>query len=291
MASPQLENGYLRIANEVWDALTMSDLTGAEFSVIGWIIRLTWGWGKKECSLPIAELCTLTNRPRTSITDALRTLKEKNVIKSAPGGGRGNPSVLSFNKDWESWIHTVRNPGQIKKLSEIKQCGSSDSLSPNLGQFTSQFRTVSGHKSLKTKSPASPKDIFKDNIKTIGAKAPSCEPKKPARQPDQAYEIFASEFTKHRSVPYRKKTADFVQLADLRKAVPCEDGIPPDWIKAIGNYFGSPQGKYTLADLCSRYDTFLQGRLDRFGKPESAPTKKQVGEYERLFGSRPPVDH
>ena len=49
---------------------------------------------------------------------------------------------------------------------------------------------------------------------------------------------------------------------------------PLKWRKAIGNYFASTLSAYTLADLCQRYDCFINGRMDRFGKP--APAEEQT---------------
>jgi hypothetical protein len=70
-------------------------------------------------------------------------------------------------------------------------------------------------------------------------------------------------------VPYGDSRADYVQLASLVKRL--GDIITPeDWRLALINYFRTPQGKHTLADLASRYDTFRLYPLDNFGKPRPA---------------------
>ncbi len=95
--------------------------------------------------------------------------------------------------------------------------------------------------------------------------------KNPPREKDEAYEIWAERFQELRKVRYGSKAADFVWLAKLRKQLQLDGrGTPPGWQIAIDNYLATPQGKYTLADLCSRYDVFLADRLDRFGKPEGS---------------------
>lgn len=43
-----LENGYLRLANQIQDALCIVELSGREFRVLNAIIRLTYGWSKKS---------------------------------------------------------------------------------------------------------------------------------------------------------------------------------------------------------------------------------------------------
>lgn len=100
---------------------------------------------------------------------------------------------------------------------------------------------------------------------------------------DEAYEIWCSEFAEHRQIAYRGKAGekgDFVQLAGLRRQL--EIGtreIPKNWKESIHNYFQTPQGKYTLADLCSRYDVFNLGALDRFNKPR----EEQNGTHQTSF--------
>lgn len=43
-----LDNGYLRLANQIQDALCVVELSGREFRVLNAIVRLTYGWSKKR---------------------------------------------------------------------------------------------------------------------------------------------------------------------------------------------------------------------------------------------------
>lgn len=95
---------------------------------------------------------------------------------------------------------------------------------------------------------------------------------------DEAYEIWCSEFAAQRGIPYQQgKKGDFVQLSHLREDLGLKGKVTPDrWLEAIHNYFKTPQGRYTLADLCCRFDVFMRGPLDRYNKPveEKRPTPK-----------------
>jgi hypothetical protein len=103
---------------------------------------------------------------------------------------------------------------------------------------------------------------------------------KSERPKDEAFEIFCAEFNEHRTIPYAGTTGDHVQLAGLRRQVKIETrDTPPGWVDAIHNYFGTPMSKYTLADLCTRFDVFLQGPLDRFGKPVEATTNAEMNPF------------
>lgn len=88
------------------------------------------------------------------------------------------------------------------------------------------------------------------------------------RPRDEAYEGFTAAFQQYRGIPYRSVKGDFVELAGLRSRLHIANRKTPDrWEASIRNYLATPQGKYTLADLCSRFDVFMRGALDRFGKP------------------------
>jgi len=47
MKSPQTENGYIKIANELWDALTGIRIPGEVRQVLDYIFRKTYGYNKK----------------------------------------------------------------------------------------------------------------------------------------------------------------------------------------------------------------------------------------------------
>jgi uncharacterized protein YdaU (DUF1376 family) len=87
------------------------------------------------------------------------------------------------------------------------------------------------------------------------------------RAKDLIFEKWREEFLEHRHMDYRHTKGDFVQLAGLKKALGLNGSIPKDFEVTVHNYFGSKLGKFTLADFCSRYDVFMQGPLDKYGKP------------------------
>lgn len=47
MASPQLEHGYMRIANEIWEQIMMRAFTKRQRAILDLILRLSWGCQKK----------------------------------------------------------------------------------------------------------------------------------------------------------------------------------------------------------------------------------------------------
>ena len=44
MASPQLENGHISIANEIIECFSKTQMSGYEYRILWVIIRETWGY-------------------------------------------------------------------------------------------------------------------------------------------------------------------------------------------------------------------------------------------------------
>lgn len=103
MASPQCENGFVMVANELWDALILAKLGKEDMSVFLAIIRKTYGFKKKRDVIPISQLQNMTKLPRQSVCRALKRLKSLKMISSHAVATR-TPSIYAPNKDWEQWL-------------------------------------------------------------------------------------------------------------------------------------------------------------------------------------------
>lgn len=127
--------------------------------------------------------------------------------------------------------------------------------------------TAKGNASTSPSSSPSPSSLSpKGNIGKGEGDLPTTE--KRVGVPDPAYEVFAEKHREFLGTAYVNKAADFVHLSKLRKANSLESrGTPEKWGAAILNYFDSPLTVHTLADLCSRFATFVNSPIDRYGKP------------------------
>jgi len=104
VASPQTENGYLKIAMEIIEALARHRIPGQEMQLIWVLLRKTWGWGKKSDDIPLSQWARLTGIKRTKCCTLLNSLVAKNIVKkSSPQKGTGNANIYGFNKDFETW--------------------------------------------------------------------------------------------------------------------------------------------------------------------------------------------
>ena len=159
MASPQKENGYTAIANELLEALILAGLTGAELTIYLFILRKTYGYQKKQDSISISQFVENTIYSRRGIIDCLRTLQRRNIIICIKKGSRaGDSNIWKCNKDYDTWvgrstalvkqtalgqnsvkpsaesrIKVVNQTAHTKEIKEIKE------ISANAEKTTNQF--------------------------------------------------------------------------------------------------------------------------------------------------------
>src|SRR5688572_30304718 len=105
MASPQLEQGHVRIANEVLEHLVQAGLSGTEWALVMVVIRETWGWRRKVAPISQSTFARALGREVLAYCHrlTLRRLCEKQILISTPGTGK-NSVKWQVNKDWEKWI-------------------------------------------------------------------------------------------------------------------------------------------------------------------------------------------
>ena len=80
MANPQLENGHLKIANEIWDALCRIRIPGEQMQVLMVIIRKTYGFNKKSDGIPLSQFTEATGINRQNVIRAINGLLSKKII-------------------------------------------------------------------------------------------------------------------------------------------------------------------------------------------------------------------
>lgn len=102
MASPQKENGFTGISNEIMEALCRARLTGQELSITLYIIRCTYGYGRKEVNLSLSEIAKATNMKRQHAHRVLANLSPKRVIAVTKYGDR-RKQTFKFNKNYDEW--------------------------------------------------------------------------------------------------------------------------------------------------------------------------------------------
>lgn len=98
--SPQLENGYTKLANELLDALISARLTARQWAVVMAIIRKTYGFNKKADEIGLSQLAAMTGVDKTHLSRTVRELEAAKVINREAGT---HAHTLSINKKHAQW--------------------------------------------------------------------------------------------------------------------------------------------------------------------------------------------
>ncbi|CAB3782129.1 replication protein [Paraburkholderia fynbosensis] len=99
-ASPQVEDGHIKIANELYDAVLSYPFTARQLKVLLAIVRKTYGFNKKRDDVSASQISALCGVQRNHVTSALNELAALNVIFKVAGE---YGSIVELNKDYTSW--------------------------------------------------------------------------------------------------------------------------------------------------------------------------------------------
>jgi len=110
MTTPQIENGFTMIANELLEAILGSGFSHREQSVIFAIIRKTYGYAKKEDDMSASQIGALCGVARQHVTSTLNALAGRNVINKRAGKFG---MVIGVQKDHRKWVSAE----QLKNLA------------------------------------------------------------------------------------------------------------------------------------------------------------------------------
>lgn len=124
MASPQLKNGFVKVATEIYEALAMYRIPGEARQVLDFIIRKTYGWNKKEDIIALSQFMIGTGLKRPTVCRAINQLVHLNLIIKKDNGISHS---YQLNKDFSTWtplskkitkkvMHTVSTAGLSKKI-------------------------------------------------------------------------------------------------------------------------------------------------------------------------------
>ncbi|WP_127549761.1 replication protein [Paenibacillus amylolyticus] len=182
MASPQLGNGYIGIANEIWDEIISRKFTERQQKILKLVLRLSYGCQKKEAVIPLLkhfELCGVR------IQDAKKEIVYLQQCKVIMWDGN---QVYSLNKNYDEWRVNLVKEWDKDKFSELisinlsvkkvtksvtqksdkhsesyEKCNSGVTKSVN--EELRKVEVEEGSNPCESKADGASKDMFKDSIK------------------------------------------------------------------------------------------------------------------------------
>jgi len=100
--SPQKENGYTPIANEIVEAMMRVNFSPHEMRILLFLFRKTYGWKKKSDRLSLSQFARGTGIDRRHVHRAIKNLSAKKVITVTRTGDR-KALTYRFQKDYSLW--------------------------------------------------------------------------------------------------------------------------------------------------------------------------------------------
>lgn len=113
MASPQKENGFTAIANEILEALARFRIPGQEMQCLLFILRKTYGFQKKADEIALKQFVEATGIRKNNVCRAIKTLESRNIISVIKNDNR-NASTYKFNKNYSTWKTVIKIENVIK---------------------------------------------------------------------------------------------------------------------------------------------------------------------------------
>jgi len=119
--SPQKENGYMAIANEILDALCKTHIPARERQCLDLILRKTYGFNKKEDDISLSQFEIGTGIEKRSLRRSLESLMSKNIIGVRKNAHTYNEkkeyksSTYWFNKKYDTWVLNSDNKRGVRK--------------------------------------------------------------------------------------------------------------------------------------------------------------------------------
>lgn len=114
-SSPQLEDGYTRIANELFDAIISFDFSKREQKIILCVIRKTYGFGKRVDDMTLTQIANATGLHLAHVSCTVSDLSSRNILLKRQGG---YGFILGINKDYGQWRALPKRQGVTETVSE-----------------------------------------------------------------------------------------------------------------------------------------------------------------------------
>ncbi|MFH1645054.1 MAG: replication protein [Candidatus Omnitrophota bacterium] len=126
--SPNLKEGYVRIANDLLDAIAAYPFSAGELKVILYIIRRTYGWNRKKALMTPRSIAITVDLDTRYVKRLIKKLiSDKIILKEQVS----QTTILGLNKrypQWRLWItlkRVAQEPLEVN-LQDTKNSGARD---------------------------------------------------------------------------------------------------------------------------------------------------------------------
>jgi len=214
---------YTRLWNPILEALSLADLTPAQYRLVLGLVRKTYKWGETTARLSYREWSELTGIEYRSVRRPLKQLQEANVIHQVAPPTFNEGAVYRLNKDVRAW--TVLSEPLSDEVERVlaDECGvrkPADSTQPSVDYAGERMHSTQPSVDPEAYKPEAAwdtetaKEIIKRKV--VGSSS-FMQPEDEVEQ--QISRLFTPLLPKHlRKIhEWRKRAPDEVILAALQK--------------------------------------------------------------------------
>ncbi len=112
-ASPQLQNGYTKIADEILEALARVKISGHGWRILMVVFRKTYGWDKKLDWIAYEQFIEKTGLKKQRVYEAFKDLCERNILTRSG-------AKVGFQKDYTKWKN-ISQKGKSRKTVTVTE--------------------------------------------------------------------------------------------------------------------------------------------------------------------------
>lgn len=147
------KKGFMRLPNDIAEAISATALSGGEYRVLLAIMRQTYGFNRIEKDISLLQIQKITGLAKGSASRALAMLKDKNIIVCRKQEG-SRVRFLSINTDLSAWL-------KVRNIEPLKF----EDLNPKVRNIE-PLKFKDSNPKVQNSEPI----LYKDNIKDISLK-------------------------------------------------------------------------------------------------------------------------
>lgn len=250
----QLEDGFLRLANELLDATMCSGLPETELCIVMAVWRKTYGFSKKMDWISNEQLEAMIDKHHTHCSTAKNNLIRKKVLIQE---GR----KIGMNKDISSW--ETKNNGFCKTLAKPAKKTLAEVAKPPKQKLLST-------KDNNTKDKKDNENTMSEQVRTECKKSPSLH-----EETDLAFEEIFWLAGMVKGGKAKAKSAFRTQFKAWRKE---SGGTPEQFAQFLADDIASRKGKQFGFDKLHP-STYLNGQRWNDEKPAPEPTQSTNSKF------------
>lgn len=111
-----MAEGYTKIQNKILEAMIRYRFTGAQYTVLLYVLRKTSGWHNPTAKISISAISKESGYSRREIINSVNLLVDKKILKTTRNSTR-SISEMSVN-DPKKWSEGVKSTSHVKCTSQ-----------------------------------------------------------------------------------------------------------------------------------------------------------------------------